>query len=205
MKGLFKILNELFDMVMLNIIFILSCLPLITIPISWIALVLMEMESEGIYGYVFQDYIKYWKKVMKPVMKVMFLGIVVLLLIFGMNVVFPLTILKQVQFIVGLILLLFILLMPLTNGKLQLENKDLLTVSLFLMTNFPLKVVFLLFINVLCLFLSVTTYLGFYISLSIFVLIGFVILAKFNAKLLTNIQNSIEIEEVKPSDSDNKL
>lgn len=205
MKGLFKILNELFDMVMLNIIFILSCLPLITIPISWIALVLMEMESEGIYGYVFQDYIKYWKKVMKPVMKVMLLGIVVLLLIFGMNVVFPLTILKQVQFIVGLILLLFILLMPLTNGKLQLENKDLLTVSLFLMTNFPLKVVFLLFINVLCLFLSVTTYLGFYISLSIFVLIGFVILAKFNAKLLTNIQNSIEIEEVKPSDSDNKL
>lgn len=205
MKGLFKILNELFDMVMLNIIFILSCLPLITIPISWIALVLMEMESEGIYGYVFQDYIKYWKKVMKPVMKVMLLGIVVLLLIFGMNVVFPLTILKQVQFIVGLILLLFILLMPLTNGKLQLENKDLLTVSLFLMTNFPLKVVFLLFINVLCLFLSVTTYLGFYISLSIFALIGFVILAKFNAKLLTNIQNSIEIEEVKPSDSDNKL
>lgn len=205
MKGLFKILNELFDMVMLNIIFILSCLPLITIPISWIALVLMEMESEGIYGYVSHDYIKYWKKVMKPVVKVMLLGIVVLLLIFGMNMVFPLTILKQVQFIVGLILLLFILLMPLTNGKLQLENKDLLSVSLFLMTNFPLKVVFLLFINVLCLFLSVTTYLGFYISLSIFVLIGFVILAKFNAKLLTNIQNSIEIEEVKPSDSDNKL
>lgn len=100
---------------------------------------------------------------------------------------------------------MFILLMPLTNGKLQLENKDLLSVSLFLMTNFPLKVVFLLFINVLCLFLSVTTYLGFYISLSIFVLIGFVILAKFNAKLLTNIQNSIEIEEVNPSDSDNKL
>ena len=100
---------------------------------------------------------------------------------------------------------MFILLMPLTNEKLQLENKDLLSVSLFLMTNFPLKVVFLLFVNVLCLFLSVTTYLGFYISLSIFVLIGFVILAKFNAKLLTNIQNSIEIEEVKPSDSDNKL
>lgn len=205
MKGLFKILNELFDMVMLNIIFILSCLPLITIPISWTALVLMEIESEGIYGYVFRDYIKYWKKVMKPVAKVILLCIVVLLLIFGMNIVIPLTILKQIQFIVGLILLLFILLLPLTNGKLQLENKDLLTVSLFLMTNFPLKVVFLLFINVLCLFLSVTTYLGFYISLSIFVLIGFVILAKFNAKLLTNIQNSIEIEEVKPSDSDNKL
>lgn len=195
MKGAFKILTDLFDMVFLNIVFILSCLPLVTVPISWTALVLMEMESEGVYGYIIQDYLKYWKRVMKPVMKIVLFCMAILLIIFGIGLVTRFSMLNQMQFIVGLLILLFILLMPLTIGKLQLEKKDIIKVTMFLVTNFPMKVVFLLFINVLCLFLSVTTYLGFYIALSIFVLIGFVILAKFNAKLLTNIQNSIEILE----------
>lgn len=195
MKGAFKILTDLFDMVFLNIVFIISCLPLVTVPISWTALVLMEMESEGVYGYIIQDYLKYWKRVMKPVMKIVLFCIAILLIIFGIGLVTRFSMLNQMQFIVGLLILLFILLMPLTIGKLQLEKKDIIKVTMFLVTNFPMKVVFLLFINVLCLFLSVTTYLGFYIALSIFVLIGFVILAKFNAKLLTNIQNSIEILE----------
>ncbi|MBF6626682.1 hypothetical protein IU402_08880 [Aerococcaceae bacterium zg-BR9] len=196
MKGVFKILTQLYDLVFLNIIFVLSCLPLITIPISWTALVLMEMESDGVYGYIVKDYWKQWKRVAKQVLKYILLGILALLLVYLAGHLINIPLLNQAQIILGLLVFNIFLLMPLTIGRLQLKDKELLYVSIYLGYSFPLKVILLLLINVFCLFLSVSTYLGFYIFLSIFTLIGFVILAKFNAKILTSIEHSIEIDEV---------
>ncbi|MBD3949449.1 hypothetical protein I4Q36_06825 [Tuanshanicoccus lijuaniae] len=196
MKGVFKILTQLYDLVFLNIIFVLSCLPLITIPISWTALVLMEMESDGVYGYIVKDYWKQWKRVAKQVLEYILLGILALLLVYLAGHLINVPLLNQAQIILGLLVFNIFLLMPLTIGRLQLKDKEFLYVSVYLGYSFPLKVILLLLINVFCLFLSVSTYLGFYIFLSIFTLIGFVILAKFNAKILTSIEHSIEIDEV---------
>lgn len=195
MKGVYKFLNDLFDLVYLNIIFVLSCLPIITIPISWTALVLMEMESKGNYGYILPDFMKYWKRVMVKVLKATIWSALILAMILLVGIIFKTSIFNIIQFIVGLLLLQVFFLMPLTIGKLQLSGIELGKVSAFFIFNFSVKSVLLLLINVLILFVAISTYMGFYILSAIFALVGFVLLAKLNAVILTSIENAVEIED----------
>lgn len=196
MKELNKILTKLFDLVMINLVFILSCLPIVTIPISWTALVLLEMKKDDEKGYLIKEYLSSWKKTAKEVAHLVILSVVILLIL-GLIVQYSnIEILKKFQFVTGIILILFTFLLPLTVGRLQLKGKDNIKSILFIASNFPIRITMILIINTFILFLSLSTYITFYISLSIFTLVGFVLLAKLNAKLLKFIEDDIQINEV---------
>lgn len=60
---IFQFLGMLYDFVLLNILFILSCLPLFTIGTSITALYYVTMQEARMeQGYIFKSYIKSWKQ-----------------------------------------------------------------------------------------------------------------------------------------------
>ncbi len=60
---IFQFLGMLYDFILLNILFILSCLPLFTIGTSITALYYVTMQEARMeHGYIFKSYIKSWKQ-----------------------------------------------------------------------------------------------------------------------------------------------
>lgn len=191
-----KFLSHLFDWVSLNLLFILVCLPVITIPSAWGALLAVNYEQ---YFHpdlpLHQRFLNYVKQHFKLTLKLTLVELIILAVL----VVLP-SLLKIDIFIIFQVIGIFLLAILLTYSyilisQFEMSVKDVLSNSLFLFINYPVQTVFLIIINTFVLFLSTTTYIGMIVAIYLFSFVGFVALAKINAFFLRFVLNKVELKK----------
>lgn len=78
---LFVFVNKLTDLIILNILFIITCLPIITIGVSFIALYQTTMRiADNTESYVTKNYFFYWKQNLKQGILLWILSLVLFIL-----------------------------------------------------------------------------------------------------------------------------
>ena len=185
---LIKALNKLFDLVGLNSIFIVCCLPIITIPAAWGALLTTQYKQQSIPD--LSIYRTFWTLLKEKLKASILLGgftltvllcLVVLPSRLNMNVLLPIQLLG---IIVTLVLLTYQFIL---TGLFEMNTKSILRNCGYLFINFPVQTSLIIIMNTLVIFLSVTSYAGLLIAVYVYLFGGFVGLAKLNAWALSKI------------------
>ncbi|MGO4939877.1 DUF624 domain-containing protein [Fundicoccus sp. Sow4_D5] len=187
-----QFLNKLFDLVGLNVLFMACCLPIITIPAAWGALLTTKYKQQ-----TFPDlaiYTVFWKLVKEKWITSLKTGSFTLT-VFLCLVVLPsrlnITLLLPIQ-LIGIITTLVLLTYQfILTGLYEMKFKDTLRNCGYLFMSFPIQTSLMIIINTLIVFLSVTSYAGLLIAVYFYLFGGFVGLANLNAwslrKVLTQL------------------
>lgn len=191
---LITLLNHLFDFVGLNAVFLLTCLPIITIPSAWSSLLTVKYrQKEQRDINVYRIYFQLFKKNIVTNIQLLVVDIVLLLVLVVLPSGLNLPILIPLQ-LLGLIVILVLLTYQfILVGLYEMTWRDVLRNCGFLFTSFPLETSLLIIINTLLVFLSVTSFLGILISFYAYAFGGFVAIAILNAWLLKRIFNRLSI------------
>lgn len=190
-----RFLTNVFDWVTLNLLFILVCLPIITIPSAWGALLAVKYDQLTHPDLqIHKKFIAYFKKCFTLNSKLALLNLLVLTVLIVlpslMNTDWVLSIQIVGVFILGVLLSYQFILI----SQFEVTVNDVLKNAFYLFVNYPVHTVLIIIINTLILFASTTTYMGIIIALYIFSFVGFVLLAKINAYLLKHILNKVEVK-----------
>ena len=185
-------LTKLFDFVGLNVMFMVCCLPVITIPAAWSALLTTKYHPQrqpdlGIYA-------TFWKIIKEKWLLSLKVSLITLSIL-GLMVILPsrfaLVYLLPFQVVGSVVTLILLTYQFILIGLYEMDVKTLLRNCGFLFMTFPVQTSLLIIINTLVIFLSVTSYAGILISVYVFLFGGFVGLAILNAKVLGHIIKQI--------------
>lgn len=189
---LIRRLNQLVDLVGFNLVFMACCLPIITIPAAWGALLTTKYKQItfpdlAIYKTFWQLVKENWPTSLKTgsLSLIVFLCLVVLPSRLNITLLLPI---QLIGIIATLVLLTYQFILI---GLYQMSVKDILRNCGYLFMTFPIQTSLIIIINTLVIFLSVTSYAGILIAVYVFLFGGFVGLAKLNAwslkKVLTQL------------------
>ena len=180
--------TKLFDFVGLNVMFMVCCLPVITIPAAWSALLTIKYQQQSQPDLAI--YTTFWKHIKEKWLVSLKVSLVTLTIL-GLMVILPsrfgLIYLLPFQVVGSIVTLVLLSYQFILTGLYEMNVKTLLRNCGFLFMTFPVQTSLLIIINTVVIFLSVTSYAGILISVYVYLFGGFVGLAILNAWVLRHI------------------